>query len=304
MRDLLLRVVSPFMWRSKRGWHVIYHGMCPTGVFQAHYGFSTDAIHWHVSPRQAYSYEVSYTDAPPELFARVERPQLGFGSDSEGAAGGGEPSVLYNGVCAATTAEEIYACLELKSTTPVMTWTLARPLWSKSDDDDAAARRTAATSTVAGTGAAAQPPRSVMSESCNLNGEATNGGGCKCLAAWRGPTCGELALLPAFPKAGLHAQSSLSSWGGAVEFDSESKRYVMFGNELVGGCGINSCVAILFQGCFSLSNLTSHYQSQGFVFFNHSKAFSRLTEHGAALPAREGAGGRRIRELCGPPHQI
>lgn len=25
---------DPFLWQSARGWHMIYHGMCPTGVFQ------------------------------------------------------------------------------------------------------------------------------------------------------------------------------------------------------------------------------------------------------------------------------
>ena len=83
------------------------------------------------------------------------------------------------------------------------------------------------------------PPRSVMSEACNLNGHMV-GGLCVCLAAWRGATCAELALLPAHPGAGLHAQSNMSSWGGAVAFDGSKKKWVMFGNELVAGCGINS----------------------------------------------------------------
>ena len=87
------------------------------------------------------------------------------------------------------------------------------------------------------------PPRSgsTASEACSLNGELLNGK-CHCLAAWRGPTCGELSLLPARRGAGLHAESDskLSSWGGAVAFDQASRRWVMFGNELVGGCGINS----------------------------------------------------------------
>ena len=86
----------------------------------------------------------------------------------------------------------------------------------------------------------ATPQRSVASEACNLNGRMV-GGSCVCLAAWRGPTCSELALAPARPGAGLHApRSNLSSWGGAVAFDAASKRYIMFANELVGGCGINS----------------------------------------------------------------
>jgi hypothetical protein len=25
---------DPFLWRSARGWHMLYHGMCPSGVWQ------------------------------------------------------------------------------------------------------------------------------------------------------------------------------------------------------------------------------------------------------------------------------
>ena len=195
-------------------------------MFQAHYAFSLDAVHWHVSPRQTYSYDTKYVDGTSQLFTRVERPQLSF----LGGVDGGEdtiPNVLYNGVCAASTPTEVYECLELKSASPVMTWTLARQLRLKTDDFTATVRlRT--------------PDRSVLAEACNLNGEVHGDGSCTCLAAWTGPTCGQLALQPAKPAAGLHSQGSLSSWGGSVAFDGFSQRWVMFGNELVGECGINS----------------------------------------------------------------
>ena len=109
--------------------------MCPTGVFQAHYAFSLDAVNWQISPRQTYSYDTEYADGTSQLFTRVERPQLGFlGGSIDGDSN--SPNVLYNGVCAASTPKEVYACLELKSASPVMTWTLARKLRSKTDDPE------------------------------------------------------------------------------------------------------------------------------------------------------------------------
>jgi len=77
---------------------------------------------------------------------------------------------------------------------------------------------------------------------CNLNGACTADGQCHCLSAWQGATCGELALQPAKPRAGLHAGSgvNMSSWGGDVGLDERTGRWTMFAAEMVGGCGINS----------------------------------------------------------------
>ena len=115
--------------------------------------------------------------------------------------------------------------LRMKNASPVMAWTLARQLRLKTDDSTAPALFNTP---------------SVLAEACNLNGELHGDGTCTCLAAWTGPTCGQLALQPAKSAAGLHSQGPLSSWGGAVAFDGPSKRWVMFGNELASECGINS----------------------------------------------------------------
>ena len=83
----------------------------------------------------------------------------------------------------------------------------------------------------------------VVHEDCNLNGfREGQQQGCRCLPGWRGSTCGELALLPASPGAGLHAQAdaNMSSWGGSVAWDPGSGRWVGFFNELALGCGINA----------------------------------------------------------------
>ena len=64
------------------------HGMCPSGVAQARYAFSADAVHWTNSPRQAYGYRVAFDDGSEQIFERVERPQLGFSNTSRNASTG------------------------------------------------------------------------------------------------------------------------------------------------------------------------------------------------------------------------
>ena len=119
---------DPFLWRSARGWHLLMHGMCPTGVAQARYAFSLDAATWHNSPRQAYSYRVEFDDGTYATFVRMERPQLGFSKGRLNTTTGafGAPDVLYNGVC-----DGPLSCLGLnRKGVHYMTWTLARPLES------------------------------------------------------------------------------------------------------------------------------------------------------------------------------
>eukprot|EP00050_Salpingoeca_kvevrii_P019725 m.89685 g.89685 ORF g.89685 m.89685 type:complete len:346 (-) comp8541_c0_seq2:1340-2377(-) len=94
------RAEDPFFWMSDRGFHLVMHGMCPTGVFQAHYAFSTDGIHWSLSPHQTYRYRVEFSDAPAQTFARVERPQLAFAKFNTTTGHYSLPTVLFNGVCA------------------------------------------------------------------------------------------------------------------------------------------------------------------------------------------------------------
>lgn len=119
---------DPFLWENSRGLHILYHGMCPTGVLEAHHAFSSDGgITWTLSPRQTYAYSAR-VNGKTQWFARVERPQLFFDPRNN------EPAMLYNGVCDAGPFDQIYHCLELTPVPPskqpviVMTWTLARPL--------------------------------------------------------------------------------------------------------------------------------------------------------------------------------
>ena len=117
---------DPFLWRSARGFHIITHGMCPSGVRQAHYKFSVDGITWVTSPVQTYHYTVKYTDLSVHVFARVERPQLYFLNRDESTGFYDTPTVLYNGVCGTGGNGSDFECVFDQLTG--MTWSLARPI--------------------------------------------------------------------------------------------------------------------------------------------------------------------------------
>ena len=74
---------DPFFWRSARGFHILMHGMCPTGVFNSKYAYSLDGLHWKVSPIDPYIYIVLYEDGSESIFVRCERPQLLFNDNGQ-----------------------------------------------------------------------------------------------------------------------------------------------------------------------------------------------------------------------------
>ena len=91
---------------------MLIHGMC-YAPFNALHAYSLDGVAWELSPTAPYSYAVNYSDAAPELYWRVERPQLLLDP------AGSQPLALLNGVCA-----DGLACLQA----PGKTFTLARML--------------------------------------------------------------------------------------------------------------------------------------------------------------------------------
>jgi len=41
---------DPFVWQDRRGWKMLIHGMCPTGVFNSKLFFATAPnATWHVA---------------------------------------------------------------------------------------------------------------------------------------------------------------------------------------------------------------------------------------------------------------
>lgn len=117
---------DPFLWRSSRGFHIITHGMCPSGVRQAHYKFSLDGITWFTSKVQTYHYTVKYSDGSNHTFARVERPQLFFADRNPLTGYYSNPLVLYNAVCGTGSNMSDFECVFDQLTG--MTWSLARPI--------------------------------------------------------------------------------------------------------------------------------------------------------------------------------
>lgn len=109
---------DPFLWRSKRGWHIIVHGMCPSGFLEAHYAWSLDGVTWRHSTEQTWKYTVAMADGSTRFHDRVERPQLVFQRRNETDWTFSEPIYLINGVC------DGIVCLEH----PGMTYTIFRPL--------------------------------------------------------------------------------------------------------------------------------------------------------------------------------
>ena len=108
---------DPFVWYSaaSSSYHMLVHGMC-FAPFDSRHLFSSDGANWTLSPFMPYSYEVNYTDHAPEVYWRVERPQLIF---DKSLPYGARPIALVNGVCG-----DGLECLN----DPQMTWSLLRSI--------------------------------------------------------------------------------------------------------------------------------------------------------------------------------
>ena len=82
-------------------------------------------------------------------------------------------------------------------------------------------------------------------EDCSFNGECGADGACACDAAWGGPRCAELQLLPVdAARPGLRlvdaAGSNVSTWGAPMLRDEATGTWHAWPSELEDGCGINS----------------------------------------------------------------
>lgn len=82
---------DPFIWHNARGFHLLSHGMCPTGVLNSKYAFSVDGKTWTLSRKEPYDYVAEWAEGGRELLSRRERPQLVFDSTD------GRPLALFTG---------------------------------------------------------------------------------------------------------------------------------------------------------------------------------------------------------------
>jgi hypothetical protein len=77
---------------------------------------------------------------------------------------------------------------------------------------------------------------------CSYNG-ACQQGTCHCDAAWDGPSCGSLRLLPTSRTSGLRAEDdgrNTSTWGGTVALDNVTGKLHMWASQMAGHCGIQA----------------------------------------------------------------
>jgi len=92
---------DPFLWRSKRGWHALFHANTwtdsrgahfPAATWAGRYAFSADdGMTWHFSSVPAYNASIRFANGTVTVFSRMERPFLLI--DDSGA-----PTHLFTGV--------------------------------------------------------------------------------------------------------------------------------------------------------------------------------------------------------------
>lgn len=142
--------------------------------------------------------------------------------------------------------------------------------------------------TPAASAAATEPLTSSCSTDadCSFNGACTGSPrACTCDAAWEGPRCGNLRLLPTTRSAGLRAVDgghNTSTWGGTVALDPTTGRQHMWASEMAYHCGIdawkiNSFVvhAVAEKGSDVFTRVASRDPDMIFPIFTHEPSMSR-----------------------------
>eukprot|EP01061_Rhynchopus_euleeides_P021841 TRINITY_DN3564_c0_g1_i1.p1 TRINITY_DN3564_c0_g1~~TRINITY_DN3564_c0_g1_i1.p1 ORF type:complete len:397 (+),score=19.88 TRINITY_DN3564_c0_g1_i1:44-1234(+) len=118
---------DPFIWEDRRGFHILIHGMCPSGFINAVYAYSNDSCTtWRKSIIPPYSYEVA-TSKGNHFFWRMERPQLTFQEYDTSTGFAVDPLALFTGVCNKEN------CLDNPGKRKLnwQTWTISRLLRTK-----------------------------------------------------------------------------------------------------------------------------------------------------------------------------
>jgi len=102
---------DPFVYRNKRGYHAIFHGMKPyeQDMYAGRHAFSTDGWNWSFTPTPAYNSTVHFSNGQVITFNRRERPHILLNDQ-------GEPSHLFNGVQQYSNNDYIWTLVQ-----PIMT---------------------------------------------------------------------------------------------------------------------------------------------------------------------------------------
>ncbi len=82
---------------------------------------------------------------------------------------------------------------------------------------------------------------------CSLNGQCNViTGNCTCNKGWNGYKCHYLSLLPSNKESGYLPPFSsksipnMTSWGGTVQYDNITQKYIMLVTDMQSHCGISS----------------------------------------------------------------
>ena len=91
---------DPFLWKSRRGYHALFHANTwtdsrganhPVRTSAGRYAYSSDGVEWTYSETPAYNGSVVFPNGSTVALSRMERPFLVMDAD-------GQPEFLVNGV--------------------------------------------------------------------------------------------------------------------------------------------------------------------------------------------------------------
>lgn len=105
---------------------------------------------------------------------------------------------------------------------------------------------------------------------CSLNGECSATGTCACDAAWSGPTCSILNLLPSAPGDGTcdptlngTARGYSTTWGGRPLLEAATGTWILHAAEMARNCGMCSWGSQSQVATYTAPSLTGPYTRAG-----------------------------------------
>lgn len=90
-----IRDEDPFLWRNRRGYHMLAHGLQST-TLEGRLAFSEDGYTWQLASTPAYNRTIVFSNGTTVQAATVQRPQILF--DPSSSHDDPQPMALWNGV--------------------------------------------------------------------------------------------------------------------------------------------------------------------------------------------------------------